>query len=89
MFIQHKFLPPFSCFLVKEAKNFTTDIFPPSFLVVHDTSRCCQNNITKLQKQWEYKNVIHRKLVKIYLYKKLNLGKTEPSEHLLHKLVQT
>lgn len=87
MFNEHKFLRPFSCFLVKEAKNFTTDIFPPSFLVVHDTSRCCQNNITKLQKQWEYKNVIHRKSED--LYKKLNLGKTKPSEHLLHKLVQT
>jgi hypothetical protein len=35
--------------LVEEAKDFATDVLPPGLLMVHDPSRCCEHDVTKLQ----------------------------------------
>ena len=33
---------------IEEAEHFATNILPPGFLVVHDASRGCQDNVPKL-----------------------------------------
>jgi hypothetical protein len=38
-----------SPFSVEEAKDFAADILPPGLLMVHDPSRCCEHDVTKLQ----------------------------------------
>lgn len=35
--------------LVKETKDLSTNIFPPSFFMVHDARRSGQNNVAKLR----------------------------------------
>ncbi|MCE2055409.1 hypothetical protein HAX54_042534 [Datura stramonium] len=40
--------------LIKETKNLSTNILPSSLLVVHDTGRGGQYNVTKLQAQTTY-----------------------------------
>lgn len=50
--ISQKFQKHLSCIIlasIKEAKYFATNILSPCFFVIHDASRCCQHNITKLQ----------------------------------------
>jgi uncharacterized protein YfcZ (UPF0381/DUF406 family) len=46
--------------LVEEAKHLSSDVLSPSLIVIHDASRCCQDDVTKLRENSDNGSDIRR-----------------------------
>jgi len=42
--------------LIEETKNFSSDMLPPRLLVIHNTRRGCENDVTELTRWQELHN---------------------------------